>query len=69
MGEDTSAAGGVAGAAFASALLAACVAGVGTFTSLSLRLWSNRRAPPMTDAVMIPNASPKWFIVFFPIEH
>ena len=49
----------IEGAAPASATLAGCVAGSGTFTSLSLRLWSTSSAPPMTDAVMMPNASPK----------
>ena len=34
-----------------SALLATCTAGSGDFTSLSLRLWSNSSAPPITDAM------------------
>jgi hypothetical protein len=49
----------IEGAPPASATLAGCVAGSGTFTSLSLRLWSNSSAPPITDAVMMPNAKPK----------
>ena len=53
-----------AGAPSAPALLAVCAAGAGTLISLFLTLWSNSSAPPMTEAVMIPNASPKWFIGF-----
>ena len=64
---EVSAAAEVLGAASASAVLF-CATGVGALTSLSLTLWSNTSAPPMTVAVMIPKASPKWFIVV-PIEH
>ena len=65
--DETSAAADALGAVSVSAVLF-CATGVGALISLSLMLWSNSSAPPITDAVMIPNASPKWFIVL-PIEH
>ena len=65
--DETSAAADALGAVSVSAVLF-CATGAGALISLSLMLWSNSSAPPITDAVMIPNASPKWFIVL-PIEH
>ena len=52
------------GAAFESALLAIRTGGSGALTTLSFTLWSNTSAPPITEAVMIPKAIPKWFTRF-----
>ena len=61
--EGTSVAAGALGAAGSEVvLLATCVAGSGKTISLPLRFLSNSRAPPITEAVMTPNAIPKWFM-------
>ena len=41
--------------------VAVFTAGWGSSISASLYLWLKNSAPPITDAVMTPNAIPKWF--------
>ena len=46
----------------ATATTACRVAGVVVVFGVSLRLWLSTSAPPITVAVMTPNAIPKWFM-------